>query len=49
MGDLGNGLKIWDIVSRIPDALDIDSFRFVINELGNVLGVVAIDELGLDA
>lgn len=47
--NLGNCLEIRHIVPRVPDALKVDSLCLVVDQLGNVLGAVAIDELSLDA
>lgn len=49
VSDLGNGLKVGHIVARVTDALDVDGLGFVVNGSGNVLGLVAVDELGGDA
>lgn len=49
MGDLGNGLQVRHVVSRVANALDIDSLGLVVNGGSDVLGVVTVDELGLDA
>lgn len=49
MGDLGNGLEIWDVVLGVANALDVDSLGLVVNGSSNVLGLVAVDKLGVDA
>lgn len=49
MGNLGNGLDIRDVVSWVSNALDIDSLGLVVNGGSNVLRVLTVDELGLDA
>ena len=49
MGDLGNGLEIGDVISRVADALDIDGLGLVVDGGGEVLGLIADDKLGLDA
>lgn len=49
VGDLGNGFKVRDVVSRVADALDVDGLCVVVDGGGNVLGVVALDKLGGDA
>lgn len=49
MGNLGNGLDIWDVISWVSNALDIDCLGLVVNSGSDVLGVLAVDELGVDA
>src|SRR6266498_2204231 len=46
---LDNGFKVWDIVFRVPDALNIYCLRFVVDELVKVLRLVPVDEFGADA
>lgn len=48
VGDLGNGLEVRDIVPGVTDALDVDRLGLVVNGSSNVLGLVAVDKLGLD-
>lgn len=49
MGDLGNGLEIRHVVARVADALDVDGLGLVVDGGGNLVGVVSVDKLGLDA
>lgn len=49
VGNLGNGLEIRDVVPGVADALEVDGLCLVVNGGGNVLGLVAVDKLGLDA
>jgi hypothetical protein len=49
VGDLGNGLKLGHVVARVADALNVDGLGLVVDGGGNVLGLVALDELGRDA
>lgn len=49
MRDLGDGLEIRHVVARVPNALHVDGLGLVINQGSNLLWVVAIDKLGLDA
>lgn len=47
--DLGDGLEVGDVIARVPDALDVDGLGPVVDGGRDVLGLVAVDELGLDA
>lgn len=49
MGDLGNCLQVRDVVLGVANALNVDSLGLVVNGSSNVLGLVAVDKLGLDA
>lgn len=49
MRRLGNGLNVGDIIPRVADALNVHSLGLVVDGSANVLGLVAVDELGLDA
>lgn len=49
MCHLDNLLEIWYIVSRIANALQIDSLGLVINQFLEVLSVIAFDEFSRDA
>ncbi|KAB8760612.1 hypothetical protein FH972_026604 [Carpinus fangiana] len=49
VGDGGNLLKVGHVVARVADALEVDGLGLVVDELGKVVGVVAVDKLGLDA
>ena len=49
MGDLCNCLNVRNIVSGIPDALDVDGLGLGIDCLLQILGLVALDELGVDS
>ena len=48
VGDLGNSLNIRNVVPRVANALNVDGLGLVVDGGGNVLGLVAVDELGLD-
>ena len=49
MGNLGNGLQVRDVVLGVANALDVDSLGLVVNGSSDILGLVAVDELGVDA
>ena len=49
MGSLGNSLQIRNVILGVSNTLNIDSLRLIINSSRNVLRLVTIDELGLDA
>ena len=49
MGNLGDGLKVGNIVSWIPDSLNINSLGPVINSCNQVFWFVSFHKLGLDA
>jgi len=49
VGDLGNGLEVGDVVAGVANGLEVDGLGVVVDEGGNVLGLVAVGELGLDA
>lgn len=49
VGDLGNGLEIGNVVPGVTNALDVDGLGLVVDEGGNVLGLITVGELGLDA
>lgn len=49
MSNLGNGLEVRDVVLGVTNALDVDSLSLVVNGSTNVLGLVAVDKLGLNA
>lgn len=49
MRGLGDGLEVGHVVPRVADALDVDGLGVVVDGGGEVLGRVALDELGLDA
>lgn len=49
MRGLGDGLEVGHVVPRVADALDVDGLGAVVDGGGEVLGRVALDELGLDA
>ena len=49
MGDLGDGLELGHVVARVTDAFDVDSLGLVVDGGRDVLGAVAVDELGRDA
>lgn len=49
VGDLGDRLEIGHVVARVTDRLDVDGLGACVDGLGKVLGLVSVDELGLDA
>ncbi len=49
MGDLCNCLDIWNVVSGISNALDVNGLGLGVDCLLQVLGPVALDELGVDS
>ena len=49
MGKLGDSLKVGDVIAGVSNALDIDSLGLLVDGSCQVLGLVASDELGLDA
>jgi len=49
VGDLGNGLKIGDVIARVANALNVDGLGLVVNGSSNVLWLIAVHELGRDA
>jgi hypothetical protein len=49
VGDLGDGLELGHVVARVADALNVDGLGLVVDGGRNVLGLVAVDELGGDA
>lgn len=49
MSNFGKSLNIRDVVSRVPDGLDVNRFCSVVNEGGNLFWVLAGHELGVDA
>jgi hypothetical protein len=49
VGHLGDGLELGHVVARVADALDVDGLGLVVDGGGDVLGPVAVDELGGDA
>lgn len=46
---LGDRLKVGDVEARVADRLEVDGLGLVVDRGGNVLGLVAGDELGRDA
>lgn len=49
VGDLGDGLEVGDVVARVADALDVDGLGLVVDQGGDLVWVVAVDEFSLDA
>lgn len=49
MRHLDDGLEVRDVVARVADALNVHGLGLVVDGSRNVVGVVAVDELGLDA
>ena len=46
---LGDSLEVGDVVLGVSNALEVDSLGLVIDGSGDILGLVAVDELGVDA
>ena len=46
---LGDGGQVRDVISGVPNALDVDGLGPVVDRLGEPFGVVPLDELGGDA
>lgn len=46
---LDDGLKVRDVVARVADALNVNGLGLVVDGGGNVVGAVAVDELGRNA
>lgn len=49
MGNLDNLVKVGHVVPGIADALEVDGFCVVVDELLEVVRVVSVDELCVDA
>lgn len=49
MGDLGNRLKIRDIVARVANGLNVHGPSLVVNGLCKVLGALRGDKFGVNA
>lgn len=49
VSDPGDGLEIRHVVARVSDGLDVDGLGAVINGRSQVLRLVTLDKLGLDA
>jgi hypothetical protein len=49
MGQLCNPGQVWDVVTRVADALDIHGLGLVVDGGGEVFGLVAVDKLGGDS
>lgn len=49
MCQLGDLLQIRDVVSRVADTLHIHSLRLVVDESRELLGVVPVHKLGVNA
>ena len=45
MCNLGDGLKIWDVVFWVSNAFDVNSLCLLINGSSEILSLVSIDEL----
>ena len=46
MGDLGNGLDVWDIVSRVANGLDIYGLGLVVDGSCKILRIVSVHKFG---
>lgn len=49
MGNLGNSLQVRNVVLGVTNALEVDSLCLVVDGSSDILGLVAVDKLGLDA
>jgi hypothetical protein len=49
VGNLGNSLQVRNVVLGVTNALEVDGLCLVVDGSSNVLGLVAVDKLGLDA
>lgn len=49
VGNLGDSLEVRNVVTRVSNGLDINSLGLVVDGCGDILHLVALDELGLDA
>lgn len=49
MGNLGDGLEIRDVVPRVSNGLEVNGLGVVVNGGRDILCLVTLDELGLDA
>jgi hypothetical protein len=49
VGDLGDSLNIWHVVSWVTNGLDVDSLGLLVNGSGDILWLVTSNELGIDA
>jgi hypothetical protein len=46
--NLGNSLKIRNIIARVSYTLKEDCLRAVVNRSSNILGLITLDKLGFD-
>lgn len=49
MSNLGNGLKIWDVILWVSNTLNVNSLCLLVNHGGKILRLVAVDKLGVYA
>lgn len=49
MGNLGNSLQVRNVIPGVTNTLKVDSLCLVVNSSSNILRLVAVDKLGLDA
>lgn len=49
VGNVGNLLEVGDVVAGVANALNVDGLGLVVNDSGEVLGLVSRDEFGSDA
>lgn len=49
VSNLGNLLKIWNVVFGVTNTLNVDCLGLVVDEAGKFLWIIASDELGSDA
>lgn len=49
VADLGDLLKIRDVVARVSDGLDVDGLGLLVDGGSDILRLVTVDELGLDS
>lgn len=49
MGSLGNSLEIRNVVLGVTDAFNVNSLGLLVDSSSNILGLVTVDKLGVDA
>jgi hypothetical protein len=49
VSSLGNSFKVGNVILGVSDTLDIDSLCLVVNGSGDILRLVTVDKLGVDA
>lgn len=49
MGNFGNCLKVWYVVARVANSLQVDGLGTIINGSSEILWLVTLDKLGVDS